>query len=200
MSNFDMSNYIDVKTKIQMFCTLFPEGSLQFEFKGTCPHNPDMIWGIAYAYREPNDPRPGMGTAQELGVGKTSFTRGSELQNLESSCWGRAISALGIGLEKGIATLEEVASAIDRGEAPAQVAKKTVAHKPMNVITQNEEATAAQMKFLFSLAGGEEISDWKEERGLAQQQLTKQQASDAIKYFQTLREIESGGISIERNK
>ena len=200
MSNFDMSNYIDVKTKIQMFTTLFPEGSLQFEYKGICPHNPDMIWGIGYAYREPNDPRPGIGTAQELGVGKTSFTRGSELQNLESSCWGRAISALGIGLEKGIATLEEVASAIDRGEAPSQVAKKAQPQRPMSVITQNEEATAAQMKFLFSLAGGEEISDWKEERGLAQQQLTKQQASDAIKYFQTLREIENGGITIERNK
>lgn len=195
-----MSNYIDVKTKIQLFIQKHPEGSLQFEFKGICAHNPDMIWGVAKAFRFPNDPNPGIGTAQELAIGKTSFTRGSELQNLESSCWGRAISAVAVGLEKGIATLEEVASAIDRGESPAQVHKRV--HPPatgVGSLAKVEEATPNQMKYLFALAGAEEIADWKDERGIGQKPLNKQEASDAIKYFQTLKDITDAGITIERN-
>ena len=43
---FDLSNYVDVKTRIKMFYERFPEGSLQFEFKGTLGEN---IWGVAFA-------------------------------------------------------------------------------------------------------------------------------------------------------
>jgi len=199
MSNFDMSNYIDVKSKIQMFIKAYPTGSLQFEFKGICDHNPDMIWGIAYAYRTPDDQRPGIGTAQELAIGKTSYTRGSELQNLESSCWGRAISALSIGLEKGIATLEEVAASIDRQESPQPV-RTTMASKPYQAPDGNvSEATEKQLSFLFKIAGGEAIADWKEEHGISGRQLNKAEASAAIQYFQALGDISAAGITIERN-
>lgn len=106
--SFNIDDYIDVRERVQLFHAKFPEGSLRFEFKGTLEHNPEFIWGIAYAFRTPDDPAPAMGTAQELAQGRTSFTRGSEIQNLESSCWGRAISALGLGIDKAIASADEV--------------------------------------------------------------------------------------------
>lgn len=112
--SFDLSNYVDVKTRIKLFYERYPEGSLQFEFKGVMPSNPEYIWGVAYAYRNAEDPRPSTGTASELAKGKTAFTAGSELQNLESSCFGRCIGALGIGIEAGMATSDEVAFAKER--------------------------------------------------------------------------------------
>jgi len=114
--SFSMADYVDVKERISQFYAKYPEGSIQFEYKGTLESNPDMIWGIAYAYRSATDERPGVGTAAELAVGKTTFTRGSELMNLETSAWGRAIGALGIGLGKSVATKQEVEAAQARQE------------------------------------------------------------------------------------
>ena len=76
----------------------------------------DQKWvmGRAYAYRTPDDQRPGVGTAWEIVPGTTNFTRGSEIQNLETSCWGRAIGSLGLGIEASIATLDEVEQAKER--------------------------------------------------------------------------------------
>ena len=108
---FDLSNYVDVKTRIKLFYERYPEGSLQFEFKGSLGAN---IWGVAYAYRTPEDPRPATGNASELAEGKTAYTRGSELMNLETSAIGRAIGNLGIGIEAGMATSDEVAFAKER--------------------------------------------------------------------------------------
>lgn len=109
--SFDLSNYVDVKTRIKLFYERYPDGSLQFEFKGSLNEN---IWGVAYAYRNSEDPRPSTGTASELAKGKTAFTAGSELMNLETSAIGRAIGNLGIGIEAGMATSDEVAFAKER--------------------------------------------------------------------------------------
>jgi hypothetical protein len=114
--SFNMQDYVDVKERIAQFYKKYPDGSIQFEYKGILESNPDMIWGIAYAYRTATDERPGIGTAAELAVGKTNFTRGSELMNLETSAWGRAIGALGIGLGKSVATRQEVEAAQARQE------------------------------------------------------------------------------------
>lgn len=111
---FDMQDYIDVKTRVLMFYKRHPEGRLTFDFMGTMPGNPSMIWGIAKAYRTPDDLTPVTGHAAELAEGKTSFTRGSELQNLETSAIGRAIGMMGIGIDKSMATLDEVEHAKQR--------------------------------------------------------------------------------------
>ena len=66
------------------------------------------IIGRAYAYRTPEDPRPGIGTAWEVVPGMTPFTKYSEVQNVETSAWGRALAAIGIGIDKGVATWDEV--------------------------------------------------------------------------------------------
>lgn len=117
--SYDISDYVDVKTRIELLYKKFPEASIQFEFKGVMEGNPDFIWGIAYVYRHPEDPRPATGTCSELAQGKTAFTRGSELANLETSAIGRAIGALGIGLGKSMASKQEVNAAQARQVTPA---------------------------------------------------------------------------------
>jgi hypothetical protein len=110
-----LKDYVEVKDRIQQFYKQYPNGSLQFEFNGTMEvAGQTIIWGRAYAYRDQEDLRPGIGTAWELVPGKSPFTRGSELMVLETSAWGRAIAALGIAVNKSIATKQEVENAQDR--------------------------------------------------------------------------------------
>jgi hypothetical protein len=114
---YSLDSYIQVSDRIKLFYARYPEGSLQM---GT----PTFIdieghkWalGRAYAYRTPDDQRPGVGTAWEIVPGTTNFTRGSEIQNLETSAWGRAIGSLGIGIDASIATMDEVQHAKERGK------------------------------------------------------------------------------------
>jgi hypothetical protein len=116
--SYDISDYVDVKTRIELLYKKFENASIQFEFKGVMDGNPEFIWGVAYVYRHPEDPRPATGTCSELAQGKTAFTRGSELANLETSAIGRAIGALGIGLGKSMASKQEVNSAKARQVEP----------------------------------------------------------------------------------
>jgi len=116
MSNFSLGDYVDAKDRIIEFYKRYPEGSIQFEYRGVLEHNALYIWGVAYAYRTPDDPRPGVGTAAELAEGKTTYTRASEIMNLETSAWSRALGSLGIGLSKGVATRQDVELAKARQE------------------------------------------------------------------------------------
>jgi hypothetical protein len=62
----------------------------------------------ALAYRADNDALPGVGWSWMVLPGSTPYTKGSELENTETSAWGRAIGSLGIGIEKSIASGDEV--------------------------------------------------------------------------------------------
>ena len=124
--SYDISDYVDVKTRIELFYKKFPEGSIQFEFMGIMPGNEDFIWGVARAYRYPDDPRPFTGTCSELAKGSTNFTRGSELANLETSAIGRCVGSAGIGLGKSMATKQEVNSAKARQVEPAAAEKEAL--------------------------------------------------------------------------
>jgi len=110
MSGFNQDDYIGVDERLEEFFKKHPEGvvqqhSLEFrEFGGK-----SWIVYTAAAYRTADDPRPGMGTAWEQVPGKTPFTRDSEMQNAETSAWGRALVATGaVSAKKGIASREEV--------------------------------------------------------------------------------------------
>jgi hypothetical protein len=127
-------DYIDVAERIVEFRTKHPDGSLQqvsLDFREVAGG-----WWVVYtaaAYRNPEDPRPGIGTAWEPVPGKTNFTRDSELQNAETAAWGRAIvAALAADTKRGIASAEEVRNRRADQEAPepdpviaARVAVKT---------------------------------------------------------------------------
>ena len=107
-------DYIDVAARIVEFRTKHPEGSLQpadlaEPFRVVDLGGQQYIAVIAAAYRTPDDTRPGIGMAYEAYPGKTNFTRGSELQNAETSAWGRAIvAALAADTKRGIASADEV--------------------------------------------------------------------------------------------
>ena len=117
MSGYNLDGYIDVASRIRLFMDKYPHGSLQMdEPQFVEVEGKKWVMGRAYAYRTPDDPRPGIGIAWEIVPGTTPFTRGSELQNLQTSCWGRSIGAIGIGVDASIATLDEVQQAKERSK------------------------------------------------------------------------------------
>jgi len=114
---FDIQNYTTVQERVTEFYTRYPEGSIQFEFMGVMDGDTTKMWGVASAYRTADDTRPGVGTASEFIDGKSPYTKGSELQNLETSAWGRALASLGIGTSKGLSSKEEIIGSRER-QAP----------------------------------------------------------------------------------
>lgn len=124
---FELNDYVTVAERIAQFRELYPEGCLQSEYKvemiPTAVKGEDGSWSTldrpvlvfkAYAYRTPNDERPGIGHASEPIPGKTPYTRDSEFANGETSAWGRALVAvLAADTKKGVATRDEVASRRD---------------------------------------------------------------------------------------
>ena len=183
--SYNMDGYVQVVDRIKLFYAKYPEGSLQM---GT-PTFIDIgeqkwVMGRAYAYRTPTDERPGVGTAWEIVPGTTNFTRGSEIQNLESSAWGRAIGSLGIGITASIATLDEVQQAKERGkvmrttETPPDDPWQTEALSPLSlspeVVRPKKDshstgktskgssmypATAPQLKAVHAILGKQGLND-----------------------------------------
>ncbi len=109
MPSFKMDDYVDVAERIGLFYAKYPDGRLSRmgEPKVLPVGDKLFIMYTAKAYRTPDDPLPGIGTAWEPFPGPTQFTKDSELMNAETAAWGRAIIAAGIGSKK-IASAEEV--------------------------------------------------------------------------------------------
>lgn len=111
---FDTGDYIEVSARIAEFRTRYPQGSLQpadpaVPYRIETLGDKTFVVVVAAAYRSPEDTKPGIGMAMEQFPGKTNFTRDSELQNAETSAWGRAmVATLAVDTKHGIASADEV--------------------------------------------------------------------------------------------
>jgi hypothetical protein len=115
----DLSNYVDVATRIKLLIEKYPNASINctkpvvvnidgHTFIEVSAH---ITCGeIAYETAECMMYRTASATAWEPFPGKTPYTRDSEMMNAETSAIGRAIGALGIGLTGSMATANEVAN------------------------------------------------------------------------------------------
>lgn len=112
-----LDDYVDVPARLREFYERYPEGSIRpanreqpYRFEKLPTPNGEQIFVVytALAFRTPDDPEPGQGTAWEQFPGRTPYTRNSELMNAETSAWGRALGSLGIGVGGKIASREEV--------------------------------------------------------------------------------------------
>jgi len=127
-------DYVDVAERIREFREKHPDGSLQqVDLQFVTFAGKDWVVFTAAAYRSPEDPRPGQGTAWEPVPGRTPFTRDSELQNAETAAWGRAIVAALAADTKRIATAQDVrnrqadATAPPPQESPGDMVRRGIA-------------------------------------------------------------------------
>ncbi|HWT22714.1 MAG TPA: hypothetical protein VN213_04340 [Solirubrobacteraceae bacterium] len=111
MPDFKLDDYIDVAERLRQFYERYPDGRITRLDDPRVMEVGDKTFIVysAVAYRDPEDPRPCVGTAWEPFPGRTPYTRDSELMNAETAAWGRAIIAAGIP-SKRIASADEVAA------------------------------------------------------------------------------------------
>jgi len=114
------NDYVDVAQRMAQLAKIHPEASLQtvsIEFRDVAGQL--LVIYTAACYRTPEDPRPGIAMASEPYLGKTNFTRDSEVMNAETSAWGRAILAACPQItSKKIASVEEVQNRTGEAWAP----------------------------------------------------------------------------------
>ena len=110
----DLSNYVDVATRIKLLVEKYPSASIN-----CTPPKVIEVAGHVFievtAHVDTNatsdeNARTATATAWEPFPGKTPYTRDSEMMNAETSAIGRAIGALGIGLTGSMASSNEVAN------------------------------------------------------------------------------------------
>lgn len=111
--SFDLSNYVDVPTRIRQLREKHPDAVLRpanpaEPFRIMTIGNREFIIYTAACYRSPDDPMPAIAVAAEPVIGSSAFTRNSEVMNAETSAWGRAIMACLAVDEPHIASREEV--------------------------------------------------------------------------------------------
>ncbi len=135
-----LKNYIEVKDRIQMFYDKYPNGGLRFQYRGVLEFNGEtFIYGEAFAYPERDKMAYASGWAMER-VPAKGFGRGSEMQLLETSCWGRSIAALGIAVTRSIASREEVAKYVNPENDPWQTPPDTDLSQNKGKISQETPA------------------------------------------------------------
>jgi hypothetical protein len=162
-----MSDYIEVKDRIQAFYAKYPEGSLQSEYEVVTIGDKTWVVVKSYAYRTPDDPRPGIGHAWEAYPGSTPFTRTSELMVGETSSWGRATASLGIAVSKSIASKNEVRAAearkTERSKEPTPADDQFYTNNPQASFTPNALAkkhlTPKQLGLLNGKLKGAGVAD-----------------------------------------
>lgn len=174
---FDLDpSYKQVPERIADFKAKHPEGSLRCldpsrPFWIETIDNQTYIVYAAAAYRYPEDPAPGVGVAWEPVPGKTPYTRLSELQNAETSAWGRAIVAVLASESKAVASAEDVRNRHADHQSPdlicqlcdATVANARLDREPMRAhlvemhdYVRNEDGTVQKPKLPEAAEGGDE--------------------------------------------
>lgn len=131
------ADYVQVNERIAAFVERYPEGSLQSELL-ELTETRVVMRGLAY--RTPDDARPGIGTSSLTIPGKTPYTRDSEIENCETSAWGRALAALGFEVKRSVASADEIAmkAGTTRSAAPkAAPAPAAPAEAPAGPVTSH---------------------------------------------------------------
>lgn len=159
--DFKLGDYVEVAERIKEFRDKYPNGSLR-PADLSQPYRIENIGDAVYivvvaaAYRTPDDTLPGVGMAYEVFPGRTSYTRGSELQNAETSAWGRAIvAALAADTKRGIATADEVRRQSSYMVTAVNLGKQAVAARDNRDRLLNLHAEAKRAGLLGDLATNE---------------------------------------------
>jgi len=109
----NLDGYVTVNERLKLALTKYPD--LRVE---ELPFDIVEIGGqtnlhcTVRVYTTPEDTRPVLGSVLEPIPGRTPYTRNSELMVGMTSALGRALGYLGFGIDKGIASNDEVAARI----------------------------------------------------------------------------------------
>ena len=128
----EIGDYVEVNQRIKAFRKLYPEGCIETEMlsneNGVCVFKASIFSNYTYViedgeFRTVNRSLLGIGHAYEK-EGSTFINKTSYIENCETSAVGRALAMCGIGIDKSIASAEEVENAVNNQEITEEDAKK----------------------------------------------------------------------------
>lgn len=188
------SGYVPVNKRIEEFYEKYPDGAIRSEIVEI---QENVVIVKAMAFRHFQDEHPaGVGHSQMPIPGKNNFTRDSEVENAETSAWGRALAAMGFEVHNAVASAEEVAN--KQEDSSGSTTQSIFAAMPK--ITQqstpaSDKATAAQKQRLMTV-GKKLFGDEDAVRRFVWQTVMKNKAADLTKndmiiLFEKMDKIES---------
>ena len=104
--SFSMDDYVDVSERLRQWYEKWPEGRVLTEIVDFTPERV-TVKATAYCSHGTHDLPAGTGHSSMTLPGSTPFTKGSELENAETSAIGRALVAAGLP-SKRVASTDEV--------------------------------------------------------------------------------------------
>ena len=109
MSAFNLGDYVDVPTRLAEALKRWPNLRIQ-ETKPiiVTVDNQQYVEISCTVWRDVDDILPMVAYCWEPIPGRTPYTKGSEMMNASTSCLGRALGFLGMGIGKSIASRNEV--------------------------------------------------------------------------------------------
>lgn len=156
------SDYVEVKDRVEAFHREYEHGSIQCEIVRYDPGDGGCAVVKASVYRTPDDPRPSVAHSQLSLPGRTSFTRGAELENAETSAVGRALAFLGYSTRQGLASGDEIRKAAGTPQGARGGAKAP----PKDVDTATGEILPPPAtEPLTAEAVGNRVGAWMKEKG-----------------------------------
>lgn len=102
-TNIKGKEYVEVKERLKYFRANFPEYSLLSEIVERSEKEVIIVAKVI----NPSGVTVATGTAHEV-AGSSNINRGSHVENCETSAWGRALGNLGIGIDKSVASADEM--------------------------------------------------------------------------------------------
>jgi hypothetical protein len=109
VSAFNLGDYVDVPTRLAEALKRWPNLRIQ-ETKPiiVTVDNQQYVEISCTVWRDVDDVLPMVAYCWEPIPGRTPYTKGSEMMNASTSCLGRALGFLGMGIGKSIASRNEV--------------------------------------------------------------------------------------------
>jgi hypothetical protein len=153
MTNKYLDGYVDVPTRLRLALAKYPDlrvveaGHQIVEFNNSATF---LVCSVA-VYTTPDDTRPVTGSAWEPLPGLTPYTRNSELMVGYTSALGRALGYLGFGIDKAIASQNEVDARREDAEAPTSPSEPRRTTVGSAVPQSNDGPTQAQLRMLQAL-------------------------------------------------
>ena len=163
MSGFNLDNYVDVPTRLGMALKKYPDLRIQETHREIIemPDKSCFIRCTVTVWRDQSDPIPAVASACEIYPGRTPYTKMSENEVGFTSALGRALGYMGFGINKSIASRNEVEAAQSRqptGRLAPVVAMHDV-EQPFETDGASPYANPKQLGLIRVLASKQNLSN-----------------------------------------
>ncbi len=156
--SFNLDNYVDVPTRLNLALKKYPDLRIQETAREVIemPDKSCFIRCTVTVWRDATDPIPAIASACEVYPGRTPYTKMSENEVGYTSALGRALGYMGFGINKSIASRNEVEAAQSRQTTKlAPVVPLHDVEVPFPDVPVQEYASPKQLGMMRALANGQ---------------------------------------------